>query len=216
MNRAGLNQKGLTLVEVLAVVVISSIIIIFSGTLIVQSMKNQERITAEVQLRDEADIIMAKLMKDLFTLKESEIERVECGTVTNGSAAILVSCITETPSLTAEDLMKVEASKQAMTTCSQRENCVQYALVYLNDTKKIGFQGDTIFTRSEQFKIGNNKIKISPYYTMEMKEFDYDKSGKKGKSTSILVAFQLSNEAKKIEQSFQNEVITVDDWNDIN
>lgn len=210
MNKA-LNEKGLTLVEILAVIVISSIIMIFAGSLIVQSMKNQERITAEAQLRDEADIVMAKLMKAIFTLKESEIDRVECGTVTTGSAAVPVSCITESDTLSPEHVAEVNVAKQAMTNCSQTVNCSPYAFVYLNDGKKIGFQGDMIFTKNEQFKISNKNIRLTPYYTVEMKEFEYKKTGKIGKAISITVAFQLSNEVKKIVQSFQNEIVTVDD-----
>lgn len=206
-----LNEEGLTLVEALAVVVISSIIIIFTGSLIVQSMKNQERISVEVQLRDEADIIMSKLIKDLFTLKESEIERVECGTVTTGSVAAHVSCLTEDPALSVEDLAKVQAAKQAMITCSQTENCVQYAFVYLKDMKKIGFQGDTIFTKNEQFTISNKYIELSPFYTLEMKKFPQTGTGINKSLTSIIVTFQLSNEKRTIAQTFQNEVITVDD-----
>lgn len=210
MNKRIGDEKGLTLIEVLAVIVISSIMLIFASSLIVQAMKNQERITSEAQLRDEADIMMAKLMKDIFTLKESEIAKVECGTMTN-TLVTTVSCITETDNLSVDDLAKVTAAKQAMTTCSQQIGCSQYALVYLKNNKKIGFQGDTIFTKVEQYTLANKNIKLLPYYTLEIKQIPYEKSEKIGKSTSIIVAFQLSNEMKTIAESFCNEIMIVDD-----
>lgn len=205
MNNRLLNEKGLTLVEILAVVAISSIIMALATSLIVQSMKNQERITAEAQLRDEADIIMSMLMKDFFSLKETEIEKVECGTITEGSAAIPVSCIPESDELSSEEKAKAEAAKQAMITCSQMVNCTQYAFVYLKDTKKIGFQGNTVFTRNAEYKMTNKKLMLGPYYVVEL-----NKESEKG-ATSVIVAFQLKNEERGLIQFFQNEVVTVDD-----
>ena len=206
MNKYLFNERGFTLVEMLAVIIIASFIMIFSTSLIVQAMKNQERITSESQLRDEADVWMAQLHKAIFTLKESAISKVECGTV-DGSTVTVVSCATEAISNSPE----VQAAKQAMESCALKSSCTQYALIYLKDGKKIGFEGEKLLLKDETIAITNKNIKLAPYYTMEKKERSYTKSGKTGSAVSIVISFQLSNTTKNMEKSFQNEVITVDD-----
>lgn len=70
------NLKGMTLVELLAVLSISSLIIIFSISILMSGVKNYEKTSIETILRDEADLIMLHLTKDIFTLKESAIDDV--------------------------------------------------------------------------------------------------------------------------------------------
>lgn len=67
------NEHGLTLVELLAVLVIASMIGIIAYAILFNGFKTYDRVKVEAQLRDEADIIMAELISELFTLKESEI-----------------------------------------------------------------------------------------------------------------------------------------------
>lgn len=68
------TERGITLPELLAVFVILG----FLGTIIISFLisgfKSQARIQIESELRDEADIIMAELISDFYTLKNSEIE----------------------------------------------------------------------------------------------------------------------------------------------
>lgn len=68
-----LNEKGITLVELLATIVIVSIVAALSYSILFQGYSNYQRIKAENELRDEADLIMASLIKDIFVLKSSEI-----------------------------------------------------------------------------------------------------------------------------------------------
>ena len=69
------TERGITLPELLAVFVILG----FLGTIIISFLisgfKSQARIQIESELRDEADIIMAELISDFYTLKNSEIEK---------------------------------------------------------------------------------------------------------------------------------------------
>ncbi|ANU25652.1 PulJ/GspJ family protein [Planococcus versutus] len=68
------NDHGVTLVELMATLVIVSIIGILSYTVLFQGYSNYQRIQVETQLRDEADLIMASMIKDLFILKDGQIE----------------------------------------------------------------------------------------------------------------------------------------------
>lgn len=67
------NERGLTLVELLAVFVILGIVSSLAYSVLMNGFKAYDRIEIESKLRDEADIIMAELISELYTLKESEI-----------------------------------------------------------------------------------------------------------------------------------------------
>lgn len=71
------NQRGLTLVELLAAIVIFSIIAIFATSILLNSIKTYAKINSDAILRDEADIIMANLIKSIYTSKDSEITFIE-------------------------------------------------------------------------------------------------------------------------------------------
>lgn len=67
------NEKGLSLVELLATIVITVMIGMIGYAILFNGYKTYERVKVEAHLRDEADLIMAELINDLFTLKVSEI-----------------------------------------------------------------------------------------------------------------------------------------------
>lgn len=69
-----MNERGLTLVEVLAVVVISAIIGTIAYAVLFSGMQTNERVKVESQLRDEADLIMTWLIQDFYTLKQSDLK----------------------------------------------------------------------------------------------------------------------------------------------
>lgn len=71
------NQKGLTLVEVLVTIVIFSIVLLFATTLLINAIKTQKNVNSHITLRDEADFIMSNLIKEIYTLKESEFKFIE-------------------------------------------------------------------------------------------------------------------------------------------
>lgn len=69
------NERGLTLVEVLAVFVIGSIISVIGMQILMAGFKSYEHASAQTELRDEADYIMSKLINELYTVKTSEIKK---------------------------------------------------------------------------------------------------------------------------------------------
>lgn len=71
------NQKGLTLVELLVSIVIFSFVLLFATTLLINAMKTQKNVSSNIVLRDEADYIMSNLIKEIYTVKESEFKFVE-------------------------------------------------------------------------------------------------------------------------------------------
>ncbi len=68
------NEHGITLVEVLAVFVIGSIISVIGIQLLMSGFKSYEHATVQAELRDEADLIMAHLVEDLFTTTTKEVK----------------------------------------------------------------------------------------------------------------------------------------------
>jgi len=68
-----LDERGITLVELLAVLILMSFISIFTISLIVQSTETTEAIRVEISLRDEADIIVSRLLKTLYETMEAHI-----------------------------------------------------------------------------------------------------------------------------------------------
>ena len=78
------NNQGVTLVELLATIIIVSIVATLTYTILFQGYSNYQRVKVEAELRDEADLIMASLIKDMFTLKKSEVQLVQ--SCTNGAS----------------------------------------------------------------------------------------------------------------------------------
>lgn len=75
LNKLLKNQKGLTLVELLASIVLISIISIFIFSIVLKAMENNRVIQQETMLRDEADIIVSKFIKTLYSTKQGYIIR---------------------------------------------------------------------------------------------------------------------------------------------
>lgn len=75
LNRYIKNHKGVTLVEILAAVVIFSIITILVAQLFVKGIETTASIQEEVVLRDEADLIISKFVKTLYSTQQSHIVR---------------------------------------------------------------------------------------------------------------------------------------------
>lgn len=69
-----MNERGLTLVEVLAVFVITAIIGLVAYSVLFSGFRTYDRVKVEASLRDEADLIMSELISEMFVLKESEID----------------------------------------------------------------------------------------------------------------------------------------------
>lgn len=73
LNKWLKNERGLTLVEMLAVVVLITGISIFLFNIIIKAMENSENISIETGLRDEADIIVSKFIKEMYSIHQKDI-----------------------------------------------------------------------------------------------------------------------------------------------
>ena len=67
------DNKGLTLIELLAAVTLTSLLFIFAGSLLVKGINHHNNISDEIALRDEADLMMSNLVRYLYTTKETDI-----------------------------------------------------------------------------------------------------------------------------------------------
>lgn len=70
------NQRGITLVELIATLAIVGMVGTLAYAVLFQGYANYERVQAETKLRDEADLIMANFVRELFVLKSDELEEV--------------------------------------------------------------------------------------------------------------------------------------------
>ncbi|WP_026906453.1 PulJ/GspJ family protein [Paucisalibacillus globulus] len=68
------NERGETLVELLAAIVLTSIIGVIGYSLLISGFSTYDRVKDESALRDEADLIIASLINELYPLKNSEIK----------------------------------------------------------------------------------------------------------------------------------------------
>lgn len=83
LNKLLKSQKGLTLIELLASVVLLSMISIFIFSITVKAIENNRVIQQETMLRDEADIIVSKFIKTLYSTKQNHIIKNTSGTAGN-------------------------------------------------------------------------------------------------------------------------------------
>lgn len=70
------NERGVTLVELLAVITLTAIIGIIGYNILFSGISTYDRVKIESALRDEADLIMATMIQELYTLKLSEIQDI--------------------------------------------------------------------------------------------------------------------------------------------
>ncbi len=68
------DEKGISLIELLAGVFIASLISIMIFSILNIAIKTSERVSAEEEIRDEADIILGNFLESIFLTKESEIK----------------------------------------------------------------------------------------------------------------------------------------------
>jgi len=67
------NSKGITLLELLAVLVIGTIFSLLAFNILFDLMKTEERVKSETQLRDTADFYLARLSRWLYVLNEGDV-----------------------------------------------------------------------------------------------------------------------------------------------
>lgn len=138
-----LNNKGLTLIELLAVIILMSFVSIFVFSLIVQSNETTREVQIESNFRDEADLIVSKLIKTLYETKQTHIIENQSG------VGYSYLNITNDPSK-----------------CKRDENTGKWAIdaTCRNTFEKVGFETvgniTKLILKSENYEISNKNITI--------------------------------------------------------
>src|SRR5690625_2588687 len=85
------NESGLTLIELLATLAITTMIGLVAYAVLYNGFKTYERVKVETALRDEADIIMAELISHMYTLKTSDIQSKQLDENNEGNYYLLLN-----------------------------------------------------------------------------------------------------------------------------
>ena len=144
LNKIFKNSQGITLVEVLASITLFTIISVLAVNIFVKASETANNIQTDTELRDEADVIMSRFIKIIYSTNQNTIVR----NITNENDSYIE--ITN-------DLSKCHKD--------ENENWI-IDTECKNTLKKVGFQTTGNITRilfkDENYQINNNDIRISP------------------------------------------------------
>ncbi|WP_251646999.1 type II secretion system protein [Rummeliibacillus stabekisii] len=144
LNKILNNNKGITLLEVLATLVITSIIGIITMNVFIKGSESAKNINIDSQLRDEADLIMSKFIKTIYTTNQNTI--VHRNFEGNNSYIEVTSDLTK--------CSKDEEGKWKIDTVCEAT------------LKKIGFitanDKTTVSFKNEEYNLQNQNIQILP------------------------------------------------------
>lgn len=181
LNSKRLNEIGITLVELLAVLTLMSFVSIFTISLIVKSTETTDAIRVETSLRDEADIIVSSLIKSLYTTKQAHIIQ----NVTDNDNSYLN--VSSSPALCKRD---TSGNLILDTACR-------------NSLKPIGFvtsNGKTrLHLRNDIYEVSNNNISI-----LKSSRIIGDPSNATSYQIILVLHYKTRNTLKEIQ--FVNEV----------
>ena len=181
LNNKKLNECGISLVELLAVLTLMSFISIFTITLIVQSTKTTDAIRVESSLRDEADIIVSSLIKSLYETKQAHIIQ----NVTDNDNSYLN--VSSSPALCKRDT----AGNLILDTACK------------NSLKPIGFVTSNGKTRLQlkdnNYEVSNNNISI-----LKSSRIIGDPNNATSYTITLVLQYKTRNTLKEIQ--FVNEV----------
>jgi len=181
LNDKRLDEQGITLVELLAVLILMSFISIFTITLIVQSTETTDAIRIESSIRDEGDIIVSKLIKTLYETKEAHIIQ----NVTDNENSYLN--VTSNPTLCQRD---TSGNLILNTACT-------------NSLMPIGFQttdGKTkLYLKNEIYEVSNNYISIK-----NTSRISGDPTKVNSYKITLILQYKKRNNMKEIE--FINQI----------
>ena len=181
LNSKRLNETGITLVELLAVLTLMSFISIFTISLIVKSTETTNAIRVETSLRDEADIIVSSLIKSIYSTKQAHIIQ----NVTDNENSYLN--VSSSPALCKRDT----AGNLILDTACK------------NSLKPIGFittNGKTrLHLRNEIYEVSNNNITI-----LKSSRIVGDPANATSYKITLVLQYKTRNTLKEIQ--FVNEV----------
>ncbi|MEK5216310.1 PilW family protein [Psychrobacillus sp. FSL H8-0487] len=84
------NQKGLTLIEILAAFVITVFISLLAINILANGLDNYKKISRDTFIRDEADYLMIQLIQEIYTTKTSNVVGMVNPTVNSSDSYIEV------------------------------------------------------------------------------------------------------------------------------
>ncbi|MGE7092978.1 type II secretion system protein [Lysinibacillus sp. NPDC048646] len=139
MNKYIKNKNGLTLVELLATIVILAIVSTLVFSILMKTIETNHNIQQETILRDEADLIISKFIKTLYSTNQNQIVR----NINN-------QYIEVTNDLT--KCQKTEENEWIINTACEKT------------LEPIGFKTEknitSIYFKSEKYSVQNSNIKI--------------------------------------------------------
>ena len=182
------NEQGLTLIELLVSTMLIVIISTLAFRVLIQGIETSQTIQQETSLRDEADIIIAKFVKDLYTTKQTNIIIEEFNKNSNGNYLLMIS--------------------SDPTKCPDIKNITQACI---NTLTKSGFESKdgvtTLYLKGIKHQIGNPKIAIKNTSLIE-KQLSVDST-----IYEIALNLQLTYEkrgTKKVKtMTFKNRIQTI-------
>lgn len=147
LNRKLYNQNGLTLIELLAVIALTAIVSTLLFSITTKALETTKFINQETVLRDEADIIMTKFFKTIYSLKQEQIALNEIESK-NGTYTHYLYI--------ANNLSTCERDEKGI--LKNKETCK-------NTSFPIGFETKNGITKikllNEEYEIGNKGIQIN-------------------------------------------------------
>lgn len=138
------NERGLTLVELLATLVIFSVIGILVVSIAVNAITNNQKVKNDIALRDEAELILVNAVKSIYTTLESTVLSVEGSQMKIKVGALQVSPV----------------ANPSLVTCEGNSCTVITGFVEEDD--EIHF-----YVESVKVDVSNSNIKISPLSSLE-------------------------------------------------
>jgi len=145
LNKILKNNMGITLVEVLASLVLLSIISVIVVNVFIKGSEEANDIQTDTELRDEADLIMSQFIKIIYSTNQNTIVR----NTTNESGSFLE---------VTTDLTKCQKDEEGNWNID--DSACQ------NTLQKIGFQTDgtttIILLKNDNYHIENTNIRILP------------------------------------------------------
>lgn len=144
LNKILRNNHGITLVEVLASIVLFAIISVLAINVFVKTSETANNVQTDTELRDEADVIMSRFVKTIYSTNQNTIVR----NTTNGNDSYIE--ITN-------DLSKCPKDEKG--------NWI-IDIACQNTLQKVGFQTidntTSILLKDENYRIENKDIRILP------------------------------------------------------
>ena len=182
------KQDGLTLVELLVVLVLSSLVVISATSLVVKAIDNNKKIALDTMVRDTADILMSAAVREIYTLPDSKIDSVQKKNHTLNGTSV-------------EESYLVYDHNGADTFTGFKFN---------STSKELEF-----FIRGQLIPISNNKIKINHDSNIEH-SFQHSNGAPDATSqknnvyrVTLILNYEVRGDEKELK--FENEITTIRD-----